>query len=116
MSRAFATDIAAHRYPGIARAALEMAYDNGGVTRDRPEGAIIQELGVVLAEGFDLAFDLNAISGWLLSLPDTQLNIAVAGEYSEMVELMSGAPPGTNSLLNAIFDGRTPPAGKAVAR
>lgn len=105
----FATDISKHRYPGIARAALEMAYDNGGVNRDRPEQVSIDELDAVLAaDGFDIAFDLQQISDWLLALPDDQLSTAVAGEHSDVAALMGRAPPGADELLNAIFDGPTP--------
>lgn len=98
--------IARHRYPGIAKAAIEMAYDNGGVTRARPERVTVEELDAVLvSDGFDVAFDIQAINDWLLALSEDKLLVAVAGEHSEVAELMLRAPPGTDDLLNAIFDG-----------
>lgn len=101
----YQTDTTKHRYPGIAKAALEMAYDNGGVSRDRPESVTIDELDRVLAGGVELAFDLDAISGWLETLSEDDLVIAVAGEQTEMARLLEAAPAGTDFLLNAIFDG-----------
>lgn len=101
----FRTEVSKHRYPGIARAALEMAYDNGGVNRHRPERVTMKELDIVLAGGIDVAFDLSAIDRWLTELSDDELLTAVAGEHSEVQELMTRAPPGTDELLNAIFDG-----------
>lgn len=105
LHRQYDTDISRHLYPGLARAALEMAYDNGGVTRDRDESVTIDELDQVLVNEGDLHYDLKAISDWLEALPDDDLVIAVAGETNEMAKLMAGAPAGTDDLLNAIFNG-----------
>jgi hypothetical protein len=102
----FKTDISKHRYSGIARAALEMAYDNGGVNRDRPERVTIEELDYVLANINDESPDvLGVINDWLVRLSDEDLVTAVAGEHSEVQELMKRAPLGTAELLNSIFDG-----------
>jgi hypothetical protein len=81
-----------------------MAYDNGGVNRDRPESMTITELDAVLALPHP-PMDLDAVSLWLMGLSEEHLVTAVAGEESEVEELMQQAPQGTNNLLNAIFDG-----------
>lgn len=105
MAVRYYTDITKHRYPGIARAALEMAYDNGGVNRFRPESATIEELDIILAHDTYATLDLSTISEWLSGLSYDELVIAVAGEETETAELMAAAPVGTIELLNAIFDG-----------
>lgn len=92
-----------HRFPGIARAALEMSYANGGVNRNRRECDVLAELEPILAE-CDLAMDLPAISRWALALSDGDMLTLVDGEESEQHRIVTCAPHGTDSLLNLIFD------------
>jgi len=101
----YSTDLTKHDYPGIAKAALEMAYCNGGVNRYRPEREVIAALDQrVLGGGIDLAFDLRAIDRWLGALHYDDLQTAVDGEQSEMEQLIAGAPAGTEAVLNAIWE------------
>jgi hypothetical protein len=99
----YETDISKHRYPGIARATLEMSYCNGGVNRDRRESEVLEDLENILVGGSDLAFDLPAISQWLAALDDETLGNVVDGDQDEAAKLMEGAPAGTDALLNEIF-------------
>lgn len=98
------TDISAHRYPGIARAALEMSYCNGGINIHRREADVIADLETALTGGVDIAFDLRAISDWLKALDDETLQSAVDGCETEIAEVLKDAPGGTHSLLDAIFE------------
>lgn len=100
----FETDIAAHRYPGIAKAALEMAYSIGGIHRDRRESEVIEALEGVLMDGSDIAFDLPAISQWFAALDDDTLLTVVDGDQDEAAEILKSAPGGTHALLENIFE------------
>lgn len=89
-------------YPGIYRAALEIALDNGGINRDRPVGQHKAEFERWLAhQPSDL---LPAIDKWLSGLSDEKLSTVCAGEHTEMLEAIADAPPFTDSLLNSYFD------------
>lgn len=100
----FDTDVSAHRFPGIAKAALEMAFANGGVNRHRREVDVLKDLeGVLAFSGVDMAMDLTAISAWLDTLADDHLLVVADGEETEMQNLLVGAPAGTDELLNEIF-------------
>ncbi len=100
----FNTNLSTHRYPAIARAALEMSYDNGGINRDRSEADVLEALERIIADGGDIAFDLSAIDKWLGTLDENQMQVAVAGEQSEMERLLATAPTGTDAFLNSVFD------------
>lgn len=93
-----------HRFPGIAKATIEMAYDNGGVHRERREHDVLRDLDTVLNDGVAIAFNLSEIDKWLATLSDDDLQIAVAGEETEREQLMGTAPPGTDALLDEIFE------------
>jgi hypothetical protein len=99
------SELTEHQHPGIARAALEMSYANGGINRDRSEADVLSDLNVTLAivEGFKL--DLGAIDKWLGGLSEDDLLTVVDGEETETDALTAKAPAGTQSLLNAIFHG-----------
>ena len=90
-------------YPGIERACVEMAYDNGGVHRGRSEQQVRKECRAFI-ETLNYKAYLPAIDQWLKDLDDETLSIAIAGEYSEINELMEQAPPKTNKFLNEYFD------------
>ena len=91
-----------HRFPGIARAALEMSYANGGINRDRREKDALAKLESILAE-CDLAMDLPAISAWAMALSDDDMLTLVDGEESKQHAIVTRAPHGTDGLLNLIF-------------
>jgi hypothetical protein len=90
-------------FPGITRAALEMAYDNGGINHYRSERALIDDLQHLLARDAG-RYNLGPIDKWLESLSQGDLQTAVAGEESEIVAILHDAPLGTDDLLNVIFD------------
>lgn len=100
----FETDLTTLRYPGIARAALEMSYCNGGINRYRHEKDALAELERVLNDGIGLAFNLPAIDKWLSAVSDDDLLIIVDGEEQAQGACLGGSPDGTNALLNEIFE------------
>lgn len=99
---------------GIYRAAIEIAYDNGGVNRDRTEDDVKKDaLSVVSGqmEGIQHAglrtsyiCTVMDIDKWLLQQPDDVLETVCAGEDADRLAALVGAPHGTDALLNAIFE------------
>lgn len=100
----FVSDLSARNLPGIARATLEMSYCNGGIHRGRREKDVLRELDALLSGGPDVAFDLPKIDRWLAALADDDLLTVVDGEEGEAAQLLQSAPPGTDMLLNSIFE------------
>lgn len=107
-----ASDLTEHKYPAIARAALEMSYANGGINRDRSEADVLTDLGVTIEVigGFVTPNDLSSIDAWLAMLGEDDLLTAVDGEQSETAALIAEAPSGAprafgQAVLNAIFHG-----------
>lgn len=94
------------RFPNIAKATLEMAYDNGGLNRDRTEAGLMKDLDELLgAEGMDTK-DLAAIDRWLATLSKDELKTLCAGEENDQKKLARDkqAPEKMDSLLNDIFN------------
>lgn len=105
---------AIEKWPGLKRAALEIAYDNGMINRCCSEDDWLRSLDQVLgAEGVYDA-DLERWSEWLLTLSEDELSTVAAGEESEMLAIMANAPPAEsgegdlNGLLNDIFEAPEP--------
>jgi hypothetical protein len=90
------------KWPGITRAALEIAYDNGGITRMRSEERMLGQLERWLET--QPQDPLPAIDAWLLALSDEDLETVCVGEQLEVAALMASAPPFTDQLLNAYFE------------
>lgn len=88
----------ASRYPGIKRAALEIAYDNGGIHRGRSEKRMLREFGHWLErQPSDLLPDIDK---WLSALSEVDLQTVCAGEVSEADALLASSPPFTNPCLS----------------
>lgn len=90
-------------YPGIVRAALNMARCNGGINRYRSEKDCLRSLELLLAEA-SVALDLRAISEWLAALSEEDLLTVVDGDETEAAELVKSAPEGTQMFLDEIFN------------
>ncbi len=90
------------QYPGIWRAAREIAYANGGVNRDRPEDQVGKEFGAWIAK--QPSDPLMLIDIFLSSLSDDVLNTLCDGEESDANAILRNAPPFTSDLLNRYFD------------
>ena len=91
-------------YPGIARAAFEIAIDNGGINRNRSERQQEKEFQRWIAkQPPDI---LPPIDAWLASLSDDDLQTFCSGgqDEPETEAIRKHAPPFTDSLLNAYFD------------
>lgn len=90
------------RFPGIKRAALEIAYDNGGINRHRSESAMLQELERFLArQPSELLPDIDR---WLLALSDSDLETVCCGEERDQLSIVKSAPPFTHQLLDDYFN------------
>lgn len=90
------------QYPGIRRAALAIAYDNGGINRYRSERQMFDEFERWITH--QPADILPAIDAWLLDLSDEHLNLICAGDEVEQAEILQSAPPFTDKLLTDYFD------------
>ena len=92
-------------YQNIERAALEIAYDNGGIHRDRNVSDHKRELHSFLAMECSFSDEqLKTIDIWLGTLSDEHLETICSGEQSDAKLLLIGAPEGTDRLLTEIFD------------
>lgn len=89
-------------YPGISRATLLIALDNGGINRNRSEKRQQRDLLRFLERQPQEI--LPAIDEWLSGLSKDDLETACCGEESEMEELLKDAPPFTDKLLNDYFE------------
>ena len=89
-------------FPGIAKAALLIAYDNGGINRHRTEREARDDLEKFLASQPNEI--LPAIDAWLLSLPADSLELVCAGDQNEADKIMISAPLFTDKLLNDYFE------------
>ena len=89
-------------FKGIKRAALEIAYDNGGINIYRSERKMVGELERFLAkQPIEI---LPAIDSWLAGLSNEELSNVCCGEHTEMQAAMAFAPPFTDQLLNDYFE------------
>lgn len=91
-----------HPYPGIWRAAREIAYCNGGVNRYRSERQVEREFKAWIAK--QPSDPLMLIDVFLSSLTDDVLNTLCDGEESEVDTILRNAPPFTDDLLNRYFN------------
>lgn len=90
-------------FPGIKKACLLIALDNGGINRDRSEAMQEAELETFLAAR---AWpELKRIDEWLSGLSEADMETVCAGEYSEMQAAMETAPAELESLLCDYFEG-----------
>jgi len=95
-------------YDHITQAAVEMAYDVGGINRDMPEARYREAVTSYLPTTDFHATQLDRVNRWLGSLSEDDLNTVCAGEESEAAALMKNAPPETELLLNDLFEMEVP--------
>ena len=94
------------KYPGIKLVSLIIAYDNGFIHRDCSKEQWLLSLDSVLgATGVDTA-DLEILDRWCQTLTKKQSETLGAGEYNDIMELVSLSPKPElcNSLFNDIFE------------
>lgn len=103
MTQSYDTDLSTHPYPGIARAALEIAYDNGNINRESTEQDELDELERLLKTWEKN--NLQVMDAWLSALSEEDMATVTAGEDTAMNELLKLAPEGTDDLLGEIFEG-----------
>lgn len=97
------------QYPGLRRAALEIAYDNGMVNRTTTEEKWLTSLDpIVGATGVDHA-DLQAMSEFIDTLTEEELNELCCGGQGEPEQeaVLNRAPDREklDGMLNDIFEG-----------
>ncbi len=93
--------------PGVCKAIVLMERCNGGINIHRTEGQLLTAIGKAIPQhGLDIAFNLAAIDGYLGKLSDDDLLNVVDGDQDECKAFMTktGAPSGTNELLEFFFD------------
>ncbi|NMG39854.1 hypothetical protein GRZ55_11420 [Chelativorans sp. ZYF759] len=91
-------------YPGIARAALLIALDNGGINRFRSQQQQEREMARWLATQPE--HEIKPVDAWLATLSDEQMEqVCCGGEGEpEQAAAMADAPPFTNEILNSYFE------------
>ena len=92
------------RYPGIAKACFEIAIDNGGINRFRPELDQRQAFEAWLPT--QPQEWLGSIETWLSSLSDADLQLVASGgqDEPETIAIRAKEPPFTDDLLTAYFN------------
>lgn len=84
------------KYPGIERATIEMAYDNGCINRDRSEESLVLDLVSwmrdVETEHGMRPETLQACDEWLTSLSVGELRLLCAGDESEQAVILAKVP------------------------
>jgi len=90
--------------PGLKRACLAIAYDNGMVNRSEGEDLWLRRTDEMLLEA-PILLTLEAET-WLNELDDEQMLVLCAGEATEAAALMRGSPNPryVDHLLNCVFD------------
>lgn len=92
-------------YPGIYRAALAIAIDNGGINRWRSKENMQGEYSTWLRQQHQQNAEfLKAASDWLAALSEEDLETVACGEHTEAEALLKNAPAKTGDLLNSYFD------------
>lgn len=93
------------KYPHIHAASFVIALDNGGINRTRPAYRQKADFDTWLAGSkWHGLCDLDAINAWLGGLSKENLETVCVGEMFEMLELMKGAPEGTDAMLTSYFE------------
>src|SRR3546814_17598813 len=86
------------RFPGIARAALEISYDNGGIDADRTEAKLLRQLDRFLERcGIDSGY-LPLIDTWLAGLTEAKIEELCTGSVKEGDAVLQTAPACTATL------------------
>lgn len=93
-------------FDNIYKACFAVTLDNGGLNRDRGEDQIKEEYADFMAtyEARYPSVDLPSIDAWFGSLDDEAMEVATAGEESEMQALFEDAPEGAYTLLEHWFE------------
>jgi hypothetical protein len=91
-------------YPGIERATLLIAIDNGGINRDRSKAQQRRDLAKFLRHQPDEI--LKPVDDWLVTLSEEELDALCCGGRGEPETdaILDKAPPFADHLLNLYFD------------
>ena len=93
-------------YPFIYKACFAVTLDNGGLNRDNDEPSI-KDAYHTFIQSFaadNPGYDLEAINRFFKSLSKEEMEIATAGEETEMLALFQDSPEGAYTLLVYWFE------------
>ena len=102
-----------NNYPGLKKAALLIAYDNGMINMIEPEEKYLRRCDEVVGADGVYHADLQVWNDWLETLTGEQMEVVCCGEEMEMQELMALAPDAVEcdpnefsltDLLNRFFE------------
>lgn len=91
-------------YPGLAKACFQIALDNGGLNRLRPEKQLRRDITRwISAQPTEV---IGPIDAWLSTLTDDDIETVCCGgaDEPEQIALLEKAPPFTDETLNRYFD------------
>lgn len=91
-------------YPGLYAACLEIALDNGGINRFRPQKQQQREYRRWLATQVEEV--VRPIDAWLSTLSEETLILVCSGGEgeAETEQAKAGAPPFLDDVLNSYFE------------
>lgn len=100
------------KLPGVRKALVSMALDNGAINRNRHEEELVAAFSKYLAQTMPIHAGLRsveiahliAIDRWLDNLSEEDLDTVCRGEENEVKEFLKDAPEDTQVLLTEIFD------------
>lgn len=92
-------------WPGLRRAALAIAYDNGMINRDQTEEQFLRETATTL--GQNISGDRFVVEAFFDLLTQDELDLVCAGAEHEVEAFLAerNAPPAVPAYLCAIFEG-----------
>lgn len=93
-------------FPSIYKACFAVTLDNGGLNRYRDVDQIQREYADFMST-YEVRYpglDLAGIDRWYGSLSEDDMEIATAGEETEMQKLYEDAPQGAYALVEHWFE------------
>lgn len=93
------------RFVHLEQAVVTMAYDNGGVNRERPETEVREDFWAMVYR-HDALGAMPRVEEWLATLTEEQRTSVLTGEEEEVASIMraTNAPEGTGDLLDLLFE------------
>lgn len=90
-------------YPGIQKAALCIACDNGMINRLEPAEEFLAKVSALISIP-DFDDDIAAVEAWLTSLSEQDLETFCTGESEDAHQIGLTSPPSTVIIAEEIFN------------
>ena len=90
-------------YPNIQLATIEIAHDNGLISRCRSADSIYEDLQQFLSVSEYTPEQLANINDWLGTISKEDMKTVCNGEEGDISNVMLGSPIHTDKLLDDIF-------------